>query len=281
MPRSPRRVRIGFTLVELLVVIGIIALLISILLPALSQAQRQGRAIKCMSSLRQLGIAYNMYANENKGWWPAAVHNAATGTPIPIKDPEIRWPDMLQRYISQNAQVGYNELTKLRKNSVIWGCPEWAKAIDALDTNLTDNLRPGYGMNVYPLGDYKQPCTLSSSAGDYSNKGRYFKQTEWTKPSDRALLADSVTHVVIVLNEASAKADITSTRKWYPVGPGESLPTDAFYIDGNRHGPVAATRAKQYSNRFINQLFCDGHVSPVSVKEAWNAIWYPGEARGE
>src|SRR5690242_4751093 len=68
MHRRRHRRPVAFTLVELLVVIGIIAVLIAVLLPALNRAREQSYTVRCMSNLHQIGIAIHAYAGNNQGY---------------------------------------------------------------------------------------------------------------------------------------------------------------------------------------------------------------------
>jgi prepilin-type N-terminal cleavage/methylation domain-containing protein/prepilin-type processing-associated H-X9-DG protein len=86
----------GFSLVELLVVIGIIAILIGLLLPSLSKARKQSQSVVCQSNLRQMGIILQTYVNENKGWlFPVGPLDPITGTYGTFGTnfaPNGRWP---------------------------------------------------------------------------------------------------------------------------------------------------------------------------------------------
>lgn len=89
------RLGFGFTLVELLVVIGIIALLISILLPSLNAARQAARTVASLSNLRQLGIGLQFYVNDFKGFYPGGHYPQA---PDPTID-RVRWADAIWPYM--------------------------------------------------------------------------------------------------------------------------------------------------------------------------------------
>jgi prepilin-type processing-associated H-X9-DG protein len=100
----------AFTLVELLVVIGIIALLISILLPTLASVRQSASAIKCRSNLKQIGTGIYMYAQANNGLLPYGF--VYFGAPIPGEpswnDESNDWTTLVYRFMTQRAGTGYD-----------------------------------------------------------------------------------------------------------------------------------------------------------------------------
>ena len=262
----------AFTLVELLVVIGIIALLVAILLPTLQAARRQANTVKCMSNLRQIGVAFTLYEGDFKGMWPVAVHHGS-GTPK-IAEPEIRWPDMIKKYIFRAQGVKYDNLDEYKNNSVIWGCSEWTGSMERIGTYnaFAEKVRVGYGMSVWHV-EGNTRTSLDVRAG---SPGKYLPSAKWRKRgSERGLMADSVTHIVDIPTVFSVTSSL-----WQPFD-GAYLPGNQGFIsvDGARHAKSGIKKIDTARGRYLNMLFCDGHVATVSVTDAWNAINNPGERR--
>src|SRR5439155_10924281 len=95
LPVVSARKRAAFTLVELLVVIGIIAVLISILLPTLSKARQQANRAACLSNLRQIAQMMNIYAAENKQQIPLGCNSDSyqgSYNVAILSGTEVRWP---------------------------------------------------------------------------------------------------------------------------------------------------------------------------------------------
>ncbi len=94
---STRTIRRGFTLVELLVVIGIIALLIGLLMPSLQKAKEQANSVKCKSNMRQIFIELMVYMDRNNGWLFPVGPDKPSGQPRTLgadnkTPPWKRWP---------------------------------------------------------------------------------------------------------------------------------------------------------------------------------------------
>ena len=306
---SPARRRVrAFTLVELLVVIGIIAILISVLLPVLSSARRTANKAKCLAALHDLGNAYKLYQIDNKGAWPVTVHFWVDAGPFPQRDK--RWHDFLGKYVvgpqkvkdsagnehtgkdvNFNGTAGFPQVSGTHgefgttvdpiwigslegKPNVLWGCPAWFQSFNTY--NLPDDDRiPGYAMNRFP----QSPNDLTSAGALIPAKVAYINENgsagsifkgNYFKMTGWKAPAERVLLYDATHPVGYFAAAYLNGFPWTDANIPAVPPVGNFPLDYNRHGK-RRTGAKTREPG-TNVLYCDGHASTVSVLEAYRGI---------